>query len=293
VAVLGLGLAALGRPGYINVGHGEDIGPDRSGVALKRRCHEVCDRAWASGIRWFDAARSYGLAEEFLAAWLQSRAIQPEEVTVSSKWGYTYTAGWQDPAEVDVNEVKDHSIETLQRQWRESHAFLGSWLRWYQVHSATKASGVLDDDAVHAALADLPVAVGLSVTGPDQADVVRRALDITVDGRQLFSAVQATWNLLEPSASTALAEAKDAGWTVIIKEALANGRLAQRPVAALAAALAQPWADVVLSGAVTVEQLESNVRALECVDDVSLADLHPPATDPQQYWAERSALPWT
>jgi aryl-alcohol dehydrogenase-like predicted oxidoreductase len=293
VAVLGLGLAALGRPGYLNVGHGDDIGPDRSVVALQRRCHEICDRAWASGIRWFDAARSYGLAEEFLAAWLRSRAIQPDEVTVSSKWGYTYTAGWQDPAEVEVNEVKDHSVETLQRQWRESDALLGPWLRWYQVHSATEASGVLDDRSVHTMLAGLPVAVGLSVTGPDQADVLRRALDISIDGQQLFSAVQATWNVLEPSAAAALAEAKDAGWTVIIKEALANGRLADRPVEALAAALAQPWADVVLSGAVTVEQLDSNVGALEHDDEVSLEDLHQSAMDPDQYWAERSALPWT
>ncbi len=34
---------------------------------------------------------------------------------------------------------------------------------------------------------------------------------------------------------------------------------------ALAAALAQPWADVVLSGAVTIEQLQSNVRALDSI----------------------------
>lgn len=282
MAVLGLGLAALGRPAYLNVGHGDDIGADGSVEALERRCHEVCDRAWASGIRWFDAARSYGLAEQFLASWLRDRGIAAADVTVSSKWGYTYTAGWQDPGEVDVHEVKDHSLEALHRQWRESDVLVGPWLRLYQVHSATKASGVLDDRSVHAALADLPVAVGLTLTGPDQADVLRRALDITVNGRSLFSAVQATWNVLEPSAGPALAEAKEAGWTVIIKEALANGRLADRAVAALAAALAQPWADVVLSGAATVAQLESNLCAL-----------HADAMDPEQYWAERSALPWT
>ena len=40
--------------------------------------------------------------------------------------------------------------------------------------------------------------------------------------------MQATWNLLEPSAGPALAEARAAGMGVIIKEALANGRLTSR-----------------------------------------------------------------
>ena len=41
----------------------------------------------------------------------------------------------------------------------------------------------------------------------------------------LFDAVQATWNLLEPSATDALTRAHAAGLTVIVKEAVANGRL--------------------------------------------------------------------
>ena len=226
MAVLGLGLAALGRPGYLTVGHGADLGGDRSIEALLERCHEVCDAAWSAGIRWFDAARSYGRAEEFLRAWLTSRAIGADDVTVSSKWGYTYTANWTVTAAVP--EVKDHSVAALVRQWPESEALLGPWLRLYQVHSATRESGVLDDRRVHRALAELGVPVGITLSGPGQADILRRALVIEVDGQPLFSAVQATWNLLETSAGPALAEAKAAGWTVIVKEALANGRLADR-----------------------------------------------------------------
>ena len=82
---IGLGLAALGRPGYLNLGHGADLGEDRSVAALRRRAHAVLDAAYASGIRVFDAARCYGRAEEFLGQWLRSR--EPEDVTVSSKWG--------------------------------------------------------------------------------------------------------------------------------------------------------------------------------------------------------------
>ncbi|HEX3841593.1 MAG TPA: aldo/keto reductase [Acidimicrobiales bacterium] len=302
MAVLGLGLAALGRPGYLTVGHGSAIGPDRSIGALQARSDQVCDAAWEGGIRWFDAARSYGRAEEFLAGWLTNRRIRPEDVTVSSKWGYTYTADWQ--VDAQIPEVKDHSAAALARQWPETNARLGRWLRLYQVHSATLESGILDDPVVQRALAGLGVPVGLSLSGPRQSDTLRKALTIHVDEVPLFSAVQATWNLLEPSVSPALAEAHAAGWTVIVKEALANGRLAvpgpatvalgDRPdVTALAAALAQPWADVVLSGAATVSQLRSNLTALDGVATVEADQLTDLATDPQVYWSQRAAMPWT
>jgi aryl-alcohol dehydrogenase-like predicted oxidoreductase len=301
MAVLGLGLAALGRPEYLTVGHGASLGADRSADGLRRRCEEVCDAAWHAGVRWFDAARSYGLAERFLSGWLAGRGIGAADVTVSSKWGYTYTAGWQPHAE--VQEVKDHSAAALARQWPQTRELLGPWLDLYQVHSATEESGVLDDEAVLRGLAGLGVPVGLSLSGPGQAATLRRALAVRIDGLPVFSAVQATWNVLEPSAGAALAEAKAAGWTVIVKEALANGHLAvpgpatealgERPdVAALAAALSQPWADVVLSGAVTVGHLRSNLAA-------STAPAPEPdryvalAVDPQTYWSRRSGLPWT
>jgi len=298
-----LGLAALGRPAYLNVGHGADLGSDRSVEALEQHCRAVCDAAWAAGIRWFDAARSYGLAELFLGGWLNDRGITPADVTVSSKWGYTYTAGWRTDAE--TQEVKDHSAAALARQWPESEALLEPWLRLYQIHSATLDSGVLSDTEVHRALTTLGIPVGLSLSGPQQAETLRRALEVTVDGEPLFSAVQATWNLLEPSVGPALAEAKAAGWTVIVKEGLANGRLAvpappiaalgDRPdVTALAAALAQPWVDVVLSGAATVAQLESNLAAAHPPAGETDPDrLSALAEDPARYWSARAAMAWT
>jgi aryl-alcohol dehydrogenase-like predicted oxidoreductase len=302
VAVLGLGTAALGRPGYLTVDHGRDLGSDRSVGVLQAHAEEVCDAAWAGGIRWFDAARSYGRAEAFLAGWLRSRDVAPSQVTVSSKWGYTYTADWK--VDVEVHEVKDHSPAALARQWPETEQLLGPWLSLYQVHSATLESGILDDARAQRELAALPVPVGLSLSGPGQSATLRRALAIEVDGAPLFSAVQATWNLLEPSAAPALGEAREAGWTVIVKEALANGRLAapgrltaalgERPdVTALAAALDQPWADVVLSGAATVAQLRSNLTALDAVGRYEPERLSTLAIDPEIYWGQRAAMPWT
>jgi len=294
VTPIGLGLAALGRPGYITLDRAKDLGSDRSVAALERRSHEVLSAAYDAGIRYFDAARSYGFAERFLASWLCERALPPKAVTVGSKWGYTYVGDWQ--VDARIHEVKDHSLAALRRQIAESRALLGAYLDLYQIHSATLESGVLDDSAVLTELNALRASgltIGVSVSGPRQAAVIRRALAVSIDGVNPFQSVQATWNLLEPSAGPPLAEAHEAGWGVIIKEALANGRLADRDREAIAAALANPWVDVVLSGAVTEAQVQSNVRALAVrLSPDELAELSKLAEPPDQYWKERSQLAW-
>jgi aryl-alcohol dehydrogenase-like predicted oxidoreductase len=297
---IGLGLAALGRPGYLNLGHAGDLGEDRSVDALRRHCHTVLDAAYEAGVRAFDAARSYGRAEEFLGEWLRTR--NPDGVTISSKWGYVYTADWR--VDADPPEVKHHDAETLRRQMAETRENLGDWLDLYQIHSATPDSGVLEDDAVLAELAELRaggLAIGASVSGTSQRATIERALDL-----ELFDAVQATWNLHERAAEPALERAHAAGLTVYVKEALANGRLAgrepvpelQRPDAtadalALAAVLARPWADVVLSGAASVDTLLSNLRALEVAWTPELeAGAERLREDSAAYWERRSGLRW-
>jgi aryl-alcohol dehydrogenase-like predicted oxidoreductase len=45
VSRLGLGLAALGRPGYINIGHAADIGSDRAVATMKAQAYAVLDAA--------------------------------------------------------------------------------------------------------------------------------------------------------------------------------------------------------------------------------------------------------
>ena len=59
-ARIGLGLAAVGRPAYINVGHHADLPPDRSVGALRERAHQLLDDGYARGVRYLDVARSYG-----------------------------------------------------------------------------------------------------------------------------------------------------------------------------------------------------------------------------------------
>ena len=82
----------------------------------KAQAYAVLDTAWETGIRYFDTARSYK-AEEFLSSWLAKRQIKEKDIIVGSKWGYTYTAGWQASLPAgQKHEVKDHSLPVLQRQ---------------------------------------------------------------------------------------------------------------------------------------------------------------------------------
>jgi aryl-alcohol dehydrogenase-like predicted oxidoreductase len=320
---IGLGLAALGRPAYITGGRAADL-PDRSVAGMRARTYAVLDAAYASGIRYADAARSYGRAEEFLSGWLADRGHS--DVVVGSKWGYRYTGGWRLDG---VQEVKELSLAMFTSQLGQTRSYLGGSLALYQVHSLTEDSGMVGDGALLAALGrlrDEGIMVGITTSGPHQADTLRRALGVTVGGTPLFASAQVTWNLLEPSVAAAAAEAAQAGWGVLVKEAVANGRLApggdaagpSSPLAAAAAAagvtpdaiaisaaLAQPWATVVLSGAVSAAQLHANLAALRlaepsgsasngqaaCVDAGQLTEAM--AENANTYWAERSARPWS
>jgi aryl-alcohol dehydrogenase-like predicted oxidoreductase len=312
VSRIGLGLAALGRPAYITGGRARDL-PDRSVAGLAARTFEVLDAAYADGVRYVDAARSYGRAEEFLARWLADRGHA--DVVVGSKWGYRYTGGWR--LDGGVQEVKEHSLAMFTQQLEQTRGYLGSRLALYQVHSLTEDSGLFSNDALLSALARLRddgVMVGLSTSGPRQADTLRGALAVTVGGEPLFSTAQVTWNLLEQKVQTAAAEAAQAGWAVLIKEALANGRLAPggdaaRPGSPLAtaaaaasvtpdalaigAALSQPWATVVLSGAVSAAQLDANLAALRLAGPLASRLTDTMAESATDYWAERSARPWS
>jgi aryl-alcohol dehydrogenase-like predicted oxidoreductase len=304
----GLGLAALGRPAYINLGRTEVLPQQRTTEAMRERTRAVLDAAHASGIRWVDAARSYGSAEQFLADWLAERGH--DDVTVSSKWGYAYVAQWR--VETEVHEVKEHSVERLRTQWAETRQLLGDRVHLYQVHSLTSASPLFDDLALQYELArirDAGVRLGFSTSGATQDDAIERAWELEVGGRQLFSAVQSTWNSLEPSVQRTLAEVHHGGWQVLVKEALANGLLAVRPpeviariaerhgvgpdAVALAHVLTPPWADVVLLGPASVDQLRSNLAACSVqLSTDEIAELATLARDPATYWGERAQLPW-
>lgn len=307
-------MAALGRPGYINLQRDSHLssrtveGMQRQANAvmdeLFRQCRRLNDNEDGDGegddgpgkyVPWLDCARSYGLSEKFVGEYLRENDVSPEDVYVSSKWGYTYVADWKvELGEGEPHEIKDHSLENFLKQVEETKENIGPYLNLYQVHSATFDSGILTDTRVHEALhrvchVENGWNIGLSVSGPNQDEVIREALKIRVvasDGsgsnqkqpsaqqqRRLFDSVQCTFNILEQRPAEALIDAHAARMDIIIKEGLANGRALRHPKLlelskaldcrpdqlALGAVLSQPFRPRVLSGAVSAEQLRSNL----------------------------------
>jgi aryl-alcohol dehydrogenase-like predicted oxidoreductase len=315
---LGLGLAAVGRPGYINLGRARDL-PDRSADALYARVAELLDAARSHGVRYVDVARSYGQAEAFLARWLRERAVPRADLTLGSKWGYRYTAGWR--VDAPVHEEKELSVARFETQLVETRGLLGDRLDVYQIHSATPES--MQNLALLRALVEgrrsrAYRAVGFTLSGTTSARTLELGLAARVDGERVFDVVQATFNCLEPSLAEALARAHAEGIGVIVKEALANGRLTPsnarpedeglvRRLRAAAAALScsidqlalafvleRPWVDIVLSGAATTAQLVSHTEALAVALDDRASTLLATIAEPSKtYWTTRASLPWT
>ena len=211
-------------------------------------------------------------------------------------------------------------MPVLQRQWQETQTHLGDYLNLYQIHSATLDSGVLTNTEVLNELARLKasgVTIGLSLSGTGQSQTLLQAMAVTIDGVRLFDAVQVTWNILEPSTGETLAQAHREGMGIIIKEALANGRLTERnnhadfaetkatlqtvatahnttiDALALACVLRLPWVSVVLSGAAREEHLRANLAALQVsLEDSSLTQLMTLSEPSEVYWQTRSGLSW-
>lgn len=329
---LGLGMAALGRPGYINLDRDSVFGASdsRSIDDMQNQANLVLDCMFkfkqsngsssnngSSSKPWVDCARSYGLSENFVGEYLRQQKIEPGEVYVSSKWGYSYVADWQVQLEAGKpHEVKDHSVENFLKQFEESMDIIGDYLNLYQIHSATFDSGVLENEDVHKALHKVKkekgISIGLSVSSPKQDEVIQKAMTIEVDGTKLFDSVQCTFNVLEQRPGPCLSKAHGAGMDIIIKEGMANGRVLRHPIVkeyseklscspdqlALACILAQPFQPRVLSGAVTPEQLESNLGAETVAerlrqDSILLTEImEKTRMESDEYWSDRSMLAW-
>jgi aryl-alcohol dehydrogenase-like predicted oxidoreductase len=315
--IIGLGTAAIGRPSYININ--VNIKDSQEQIPLevfKQNGLRVLDKAFELGVRYFDTAPGYGMAEELLIGWIQSNGLL---VDVGTKWGYTYVANFDKNA--TVHEIKDHSVAKLTEQWSTSKAF-DNQLNFYQVHSAGFDTEVLFDEKVLAELHKIKkqtgIKIGITTSGAEQVKTIEKALEIKIEGEFLFDTYQVTYNMLDQSLATILGKLKTLKKVIIVKEALANGRVfsnenyphyknlyasleklaAKYSVGVDAVALRfvidaiNP--DIVLSGASTCEQLEQNIKANDFVlttDEVtSLASFK---AFPEAYWAERKKLAWT
>ena len=312
---IGLGLAAIGRPEYINIRTDHAI--DKSEAAFKKNAHLLLDEAYKLGVRYFDTAPSYGNGEAYLSQWNSDRNY--DDVVLGTKWGYTYVANW----ELGFNgkhEVKEHSLEKLLEQWEVSkHRF--PKLTYYQVHSATFESGILENEAILNQLYQIKnqtgLKIGISTSGPNQNEVIAAALNVQVNSDPVFDSFQVTYNVFEQSAFSVLKDALAQGKTIIIKEALANGRVFQNKTfehyqavynilerlskkykvgtdaIALRFVMDNLQPSYVLSGASDMAQLSENLKALHfnfTADE--LQELKNLKVNPEAYWGERADLNW-
>ena len=311
---LGLGTAALGRPQYINV---RTENCDNSNLSeFKKQSFNVLEEAYNLGIRYFDTAPGYGLAEELLLEWLQTK--NDNSIEVATKWGYTYTANFD--ANATVHEVKEHSLAKLKEQWTFSKQLL-PYLKVYQIHSATLETGVLENTQVLEHLAFLKkehnLKIGLTTTGTNQVEVIRKALNILVDNESFFDVFQVTYNFLDQSLQEISEELINKNKSIVIKEALANGRVFKNEnypnynkmyttlenlakkhnvgVDAISLKYCEQTipGSIVLSGASNSNQLKENLK----INTFSLSNneieiLNALKISPEAYWKERKQLTW-
>ena len=311
---IGLGTAAIGRPQYINVRKA-----DRQALSLKefrRAGLHMIEYAYANGIRYFDTAPGYGMAEDILIEWLKDQ--KDPQITAATKWGYTYMADFDPNAR--IHEVKEHSLSKLDEQWQKSMNLL-PFLKYYQIHSATLDTGVLENRDVLARLFEIKekegIAIGLTTTGHNQVEVLKRALDVHYGGSQLFGVFQCTYNVLDQSIYGLGQQILEGNKRLVIKEALANGRLfpnehypgykslydtvlrlSNKYETGIDAILlhfcyAKLEGATVLSGADRTEHLAQNLKAneIELIEEDLEAIAHF-KTPPKEYWEERKRLVW-
>lgn len=311
---LALGTAAIGRPQYINI---RSQKPDAFELeSFKQKGFKLLESAYNLGIRYFDTAPGYGMAEGLILDWLATK--EDDSIEVATKWGYEYVANFDPNAE--VHEVKDHGLAQLNKQWEVSKQLLPN-LSTLQIHSATFETGVLKDTAVLGRLAEIKEAygirMGLSTTGDNQVDVLQKALEITVDGKRLFDVFQVTYNVLDQSLKSVLNGINPNEVRIVIKEALANGRvfpnsdypeytriydtlegMSKKYGVGLDAIAFQFCVQSVnpfkvLSGASEELQLKANLEAenLELSEE-DLEVLNSLGVEPEGYWVERKMLGW-
>lgn len=311
---IGFGTAAIGRPQYINIKKktSEDFNKQKfinNGVS-------VLDSAYDNGIRYFDTAPGYGIAEQILIDWLKTK--NDSSIEVATKWGYSYVANFD--ANAKVHEVKDHSLSQLLTQWEKSKELLPH-ISTYQIHSATLDTRVLEDEKVLNRLVELKenynLKIAITTSGSNQVEILKKALDISVNSTQVFDAFQVTYNILDQSLLEISDSMINQGKRIIIKEALANGRLFRNAnysnynslynsleklankyevgIDAIAMRFCldslNPFA--VLSGASEEIQVQENLKALQFeleLDDIEL--LKSFGVDSRVYWDERKKLSW-
>ncbi|MBK8504673.1 MAG: aldo/keto reductase [Saprospiraceae bacterium] len=315
MTAIGFGTAAIGRPQYINLKSEQKTSVFKL-TKFKLESIEVIQKAYDIGIRYFDTAPGYGIAEEMMSKWLSHQ--NDPDVEVATKWGYTYTADFNPDAL--IHEVKDHRLVKLNEQFANSKKLL-PYLSTYQVHSATFETGILQNREVIHRLAAIKeeynLRIGITTSGTNQNDVILAASEVIFDRKVLFDTFQVTYNLFDQQLQEIIPLFNTSGLRLIIKEAMANGRVFRNPnyphyeknyqiceelarkykvgvdAIALRFVIDSIHPHTVLSGANQVSQLHQNMKALSFrLTSDEIDQLQRLKVNPIEYWNERKNLTW-
>lgn len=313
---LGLGTAALGRPQYINIKTNKIDASSFDLHQFENKGRALLDYAYQQGIRHFDTAPGYGIAESLLLKWMQDR--KHADVSISTKWGYTYVANFDPNAR--QHEIKEHSLSKLKEQWFFSKQLFPN-LTTYQIHSATLDTGVLENQPILQFLYELKkkysLKIGLTSSGVQQNEIVEQAMKCQINGEELFDSLQMTFNLFIQDTFTLAQTWLASGKELLIKEALANGRifpqrqyphyqkyyavlmqLSERYQVGIDAIALRYCMDtlpgsMVLSGVIEAQHLDQNLQSLKFqLNEEEISQLRQWGQSAKKYWSERKQLAW-
>lgn len=233
---LGLGVLEIGRPwGFV------------PGVAPpEAQALELLECAFELGIRYFDSAPSYGVAEERLGKFL--RSLRPDErasVVIATKFGEHWDTAADGP-------FVDHSFPALSASLHRSLDVLGK-IDVLQLHKSSPE--VLRSEAIAKAW-DLARSLGVSACGPSVSDVESACLALESGQYQMM---QVPLNADNQKFVSMVPQAEAAGMFIAANRPFAMGKAVSGE--SFRFVLARMNRGVVLTGTKSTEHLKQNVAA--------------------------------
>jgi aryl-alcohol dehydrogenase-like predicted oxidoreductase len=244
---LGLGIIGLGKVwGHVS----GEVPSELEAVGL-------LEFAWLTGIRYFDAAPSYGVAEERLGLFL--RALDPVErrgLTIATKFGEHWDAARNEP-------FVDHSYDALCRSLDRSLRHLGR-IDILQLHKTTP-DALRSRDLARAW--DYAASLGITRLGASVSDL--ESAGMVIDEPR-YSAIQLPLNRSNTTFSASVERASERGMWIATNRPFAMGAMlyGEQPVSreeAFRFVLDHAFTGVVLTGTRSREHLRENWLAFESV----------------------------
>jgi aryl-alcohol dehydrogenase-like predicted oxidoreductase len=240
---LGLGIIGLGRPW----GHVASAVPAASDAV------DLLEFAWLTGIRYFDSAPSYGVAEERLGIFLRSLdRAQRNELSIATKFGEHWDTDRNEP-------FVDHSYDALRRSLDRSLRLLER-IEILQLHKTTPE--VLRSADLARAW-DYAASLGITRIGASVSDLESAEMVI---GEPRYSCIQLPLNRSNAKFSPAVGKASARGMWIASNRPFAMGAMlyGERPVSreeAFRFVLDHSFTGVILTGTKSKEHLAENWRA--------------------------------